>query len=223
MLDYNPDTQLRICGNKDLCFFGGFPTLVAVNRTYGNGSAKAWLVPQIANLSEFCGCKNKITPNQIKECATIIAQTYFYLKVSELMLFFYEFKAGKYGKFYGNVDPMVITCALREFMRDRSDAIFHRESEMEARKRDEDARRLREEEAEYKRKGIEPYRHKLLSSFSKPKPKKQEYTSDQIKAYAKVIVNNPHNYSADTIKSFEDWFTKRFKSTPTEWLEKNKS
>ena len=29
-------------------------------------------------------------------------------------------KAGHYGRFYGEVDPMVITCALREFMKDKN-------------------------------------------------------------------------------------------------------
>lgn len=36
------------------------------------------------------------------------------------MLFFHRFKAGRYGRFYGSVDPLVITTALREFLRDRN-------------------------------------------------------------------------------------------------------
>lgn len=44
------------------------------------------------------------------------------------MLFFWWFKSGKYGKFYGNVDPMVITSALREFIRDRNAIIAKRDS-----------------------------------------------------------------------------------------------
>lgn len=44
------------------------------------------------------------------------------------MLFFWWFKSGKYGKFYGSVDPMVITSALREFIRDRNAIIAKRDS-----------------------------------------------------------------------------------------------
>ena len=30
--------------------------------------------------------------------------------ISQMMLFFYRFKRGDFGKFYGMVDPMVVTC-----------------------------------------------------------------------------------------------------------------
>lgn len=43
------------------------------------------------------------------------------------MLFFWWLKSGKYGKFYGNVDPMVITSALREFVQDRNAIIAKRD------------------------------------------------------------------------------------------------
>lgn len=138
--EYNPDTQMKICNDKDLCYFGQFPTLATVNRQYGSTTATVWLIPQITNLSEFCGCKNKITPAQIKECATIIAQEYFYLKVSELMLFFYRFKTGRYGKFYGNVDPMVIMTSLQYFLRERNNAIFDHDSELNFKQIEEDKR-----------------------------------------------------------------------------------
>lgn len=82
------------------------------------------------NRCEFCGCKEKLTGNALKECAVIIAQQYHYLKTSELMLFFYKFKAGEYGRFYGSVDPLIIVQALKEFTRDRYTAYEHREGEL---------------------------------------------------------------------------------------------
>lgn len=134
LLDYSPDKQTAICDNKELCFFGKFSTLAKISKEFGNGIATAWLVPQLADLSEFCGCKEKITPEQIKECATLISQNYFYLKVSELMLFFNRFKQGKYGRFYGSVDPLVIMAALLQFVRERGDEIFEHESEINRRR-----------------------------------------------------------------------------------------
>lgn len=35
------------------------------------------------------------------------------------MLFLWWFKSGKYGRFYGSVDPLVISSALRDFLQDR--------------------------------------------------------------------------------------------------------
>lgn len=46
------------------------------------------------------------------------------------MLFFNRFKQGKYGRFYGVVDPLVIMTALQEFLRERGDEIFDHESEI---------------------------------------------------------------------------------------------
>lgn len=45
------------------------------------------------------------------------------------MLFFYKFKNGEYGQFYGTASPMVIMCSLRQFKRDRNDVIFEHESQ----------------------------------------------------------------------------------------------
>ncbi len=70
----------------------------------------------------------------MQQCATVIATTYHYLTVSELMLFFFRFKAARYGRFYGSVDPLVITSALRDFVRERNDAYFKHEQEERERK-----------------------------------------------------------------------------------------
>ena len=103
----------------------------------GDKTTVAWLAPQLFDLSEFCGCKDKISEFQIEQCAAIIANTYFYLKVTELMLFFYRFKQGRYGRFYGAVDPLVITTSLRDFIIERNDEYFmHEQKEREAKERE---------------------------------------------------------------------------------------
>lgn len=129
-MDYNPAVQREICSNRELCFFGNFPTIAKINNTYGTQMSVAWLIPQLMDLSEFCGSKDKLFGDKLEECAWLIAQNYFYLKVSELMLFFNRFKQGKYGRFYGSVDPLVIMTALQDFLRERNDAIFDHESEL---------------------------------------------------------------------------------------------
>ncbi len=125
---HNPSVQLALCRNEEDCFFGGYPTLAGLNGAYGSTSAAYWLVPQLTDLSEFCGCKDKLTGGALKTCAVIIGQQYGYLKVSELMLFFYRFKTGRYGRFYGSVDPLIIMQALHEFIRERDAAYERRES-----------------------------------------------------------------------------------------------
>ena len=73
---------------------------------------------------------NDVSDNYVKDCidffqnmddeqtkvlARMIAAEYKDMKLSVIMLFFYRFKCGHFGRFYGKVDPMVITCALKDF------------------------------------------------------------------------------------------------------------
>lgn len=130
LVQYNPDYQMQICDDTELCFLGEYPTLSELKRDYGKKIPTAWLIPQLQNLSWYCGVKDKLTASQLEECAFIIATDFFFLKVSELMLFFHRFKSGRYGKFYGKVDPLVITCSLREFVKERNNSLDHYEQEL---------------------------------------------------------------------------------------------
>lgn len=117
-----PDTQIAFANNQENAVMGNYPTLNDINTAYGNGFAVEWLLPQINNLSTHTGAKN-LTQEQQYDLARIIATEYKFLKVTEMLLFFYRFKTGRYGRFYGSVDPMVITCALREFLQERNSLI----------------------------------------------------------------------------------------------------
>lgn len=118
---YNPSLQADLCASPAECHTGDYPTLGMLNVAYGRKTAVMWLLPQLYNLSEYCGCREKLGQVQIEECASIIANEYNYLKISEMMLFFYRFKAGRYGRFYGSVDPLIITTSLHSFIRERND------------------------------------------------------------------------------------------------------
>lgn len=128
LASFNPDVQRAVASDAALCYFGDIPTLSQINEAYGRHTASMWLVPQLYDLSEYCGCRDKLQGNPLEQCADIIASEYHYLKVTELMLFFHRFKAGRYGRFYGAVDPLVITTALREFIRERADAYVRRDA-----------------------------------------------------------------------------------------------
>ena len=125
----SPSTQTGFAAHPDNAIMGDYPTLTDLKQAYGKNFAAIWLVAQIDNLTLFTGAKN-ITEQQHEELAKIIAAEYSYLKVTELLLFFHRFKAGHYGRFYGTVDPMVITCALKDFIKERNTFIdqFEREA-----------------------------------------------------------------------------------------------
>ena len=133
----NPDVQTIFARHPDRCYFGDYPTLSEINGAYGKTMAAQWLTTHLTNLSEFSGAKD-VTVDQLNELSRIIAQEYHWLKVTELLLFFYKFKTGCYGRFYGSVDPLVITTALREFVRDRNSAHIRHEQEERERKEAEE-------------------------------------------------------------------------------------
>jgi hypothetical protein len=120
LVTLSPSRQLELYKDKEDCYFGKYPTLAELNMAYSPKAAQAWLVPQLTDLSEFCGAKGKLTENQLFQCAEIIVCDYYYLKVSELMLFFSNLKRCKYGQFYGAIDPMIILSAISEFLDERA-------------------------------------------------------------------------------------------------------
>lgn len=118
----NPQTQASFALKPQKAVMGDYPTLTDICIAYGKTFAEQWLYPQITDLSVFTGAKN-LDKEQVRSLASVIAAEYRYLKVTELLLFFHRFKAGHYGRFYGSVDPMVITCALKDFIKERNTII----------------------------------------------------------------------------------------------------
>lgn len=137
---YNPDYQRIICDNVDECLFGDYPTLAELRIGYGKNSPVIWLVPQLYTLSEYCGCKDKLEEKQLERCAFVISTEFDFLKISELMLFFHRFEAGRYGRFYGSVDPLVIATSLRVFINERN-ALIHRKEQEERQREDKESRK----------------------------------------------------------------------------------
>ena len=136
----NPDTAPAFARNTSAAIMGDYPTLADINIAYGPSFSQQWLVPQIASLALYTGAKN-IDTYQQRSLASVIATEYYYLKVTELLLFFYRFKTGRYGRFYGSVDPMVITCALRDFINERNELLERYELEERERKEIEEKKR----------------------------------------------------------------------------------
>lgn len=134
----NPSIQHLCAQNTMKAFFGSAPTLGLLDKTYGENTSLMWLLPQLFELGEFCGCKEKMDAQIATECARIIKQEFGFLKVTELMLFFNRVKAGRYGQiFFGSVDPMKITLAIRQqFLQERERAIAEKENQIQKEERE---------------------------------------------------------------------------------------
>lgn len=125
---FNPSLQIAVARHPQRAFFGKAPSLAVIRHAYGHNAPTMWIIAQLYDLCEYTGAK-KMDAQQATMLAEVIAQEYGYLKVSELLLFFFRFKAGCYGRFFGAVDPMVITTAIKAFMEERMEA--HRQHEQQ--------------------------------------------------------------------------------------------
>lgn len=131
-----PDAQKYAAQHPAKAFFSeSAPTMTVLRHAYGENMPAMWMLPQIFDLCEFTGVR-KMDDRQAINLANVIAQEYGYLKVSELLLFFYRMKTGRYGVFFGAVDPMRIMEALKQFMSERSLEHEKRENEEKAKERE---------------------------------------------------------------------------------------
>ena len=110
----NPDTDVLFASDERKAIMDNYSTLAMLDAALGDNTASRWLVTLLANLNKFSGSKN-MDDGQTENLARLIAQEYSDMKYSVMLLFFYRFKCGYFGKFWGKVDPIVITCALKDF------------------------------------------------------------------------------------------------------------
>ena len=99
-----------------------------------------WLKIELNDYQNFVGVKeeNKATFDVVCELSKMILGRYYFLKLSELMLFFQKMKYGDYGEMYGCVDAVRILRALRAFVVERNIIIDRLEQGERERKQEEE-------------------------------------------------------------------------------------
>lgn len=135
---FHINRQTELTSNAGRCYFTNAPTLARINSAYGHKTAETWLMAQFADLSEFSGARDKISQEQARQTVQLVVDEYWYLNLAEIMLFCRRFKLGRYGKFYGTVDPIAITGGLKEFCRERLEAFAQREAQLAAERLERD-------------------------------------------------------------------------------------
>lgn len=117
---FNPSKQFEYTQDLERVYYGECPNIGVIAKAFGPNTAVSWLVAQIRDLSEYAGVRDRLDFDQARRLAEVIAGEWPWLKAAELMLFFRRFKSGAYGRFYGTVDPLVVTDSLRAFIAERS-------------------------------------------------------------------------------------------------------
>ncbi len=142
---FNVNRQILICQQPKLCILYPSPTMYQIDIMYGAFSAAKWLVPFIADASLSCGLKVDATKEQLQFTATALTGRYTWLKAAEMVLFFFNFKAGFYERFFGQFDPQAVVRSIRLFLDERNKIIIQHQREIQQKKNDENApSRIRE-------------------------------------------------------------------------------
>jgi hypothetical protein len=223
---FSPDKQYTLCQDDKIAILDDSPTLTELNATYGKSTASMFLVPQLFNISEFCGAREKFTEGQIMETAQLIAVSYPWLKVKEVMTFCKQFKLGRYGQFYGSVDPMVITRALKEFLSYRAD-IYAEYEEFKAQRRIEQQKKeptmsFEEWQQEKIAKGEKV--NLSMSVVQEGRDGKSVRIINPIETFvekAQNLVTNKYNLSMKSLLEMRKMFREQNGMTPEEVIEKS--
>ena len=110
--------------NPDKAYLAECPTLVSYEKVYGEGVSAAWIALQVITLYGASNCKDVGIADGIKLFAQAFAQEVKTYKLSELMLFFARYKAGRYDNSYASFDAKRIGNAFfHEFVKERNNEL----------------------------------------------------------------------------------------------------
>lgn len=112
---FKASDMMRYCRCAlDRCFTGSAPTIRDLCDAYGEKLLIAWLSVLIYDLNEFVGQRQQ-TPQQSDALAWMLLDEAKQYKLTELMYFFYRYKVGLQGEFYGGVNSNKVLSDLKKF------------------------------------------------------------------------------------------------------------
>lgn len=111
---FSASNMVRYCRAVDRCFTGSAPMLRDLCEAYGENLCVAWLSGLIYDLNEYVGQRQQ-TPQQSDALAWMLLDEAKQYKLTELMYFFYRYKVGLQGEFYGGVNSNKVLSDLKKF------------------------------------------------------------------------------------------------------------
>lgn len=137
---YSPAQQATVYKNSTDSVMGDYPTLAKIRTEYGEQVAYDWVAIELNDFQNFTGvAEDRKAPYEvIKETSRMICNRFFFLKLTELMLFFQRLKYGDYGPMFGRVESSRILIALKAFVDDRNIIIDAEQANRQREKEDRD-------------------------------------------------------------------------------------
>lgn len=155
--------------NPERAYMADCPTLMQCDTLYGQGSSEYWVEVQVSGIFGASSSKEKgVADGIMMFCKSFAAEAKGF-KLSELMLFFARYKAGRYDNSFASFDARRIGNAFfKEFVPERN------------RELDAINRRVIQEEIE-RRRFVPPQGHSSLSWYNELKKRAEEGDEDAIR------------------------------------------
>lgn len=108
--------HIRTRGDERRCVITDkSPSLSLLGQLYGDDAPVMWLSGVLSFYNEIASSERKMDAFQIEACASAIAFEYFYLKASEMLLFFKLLLSGRFGKqVYGALDSYSVCSCIKD-------------------------------------------------------------------------------------------------------------
>lgn len=118
---FSPNNWGYVLSCPEKAYLADCPTLISYENTYGENLSADWVRLQVLTLYGASNCKDIGVVDGIKLFSQTFAQEVKTFKLSELMLFFARYKAGKYDNSYASFDAKRIGNAFfKEFVKERN-------------------------------------------------------------------------------------------------------
>ena len=207
------------CKNRDDCFFGNHPKLSELNTQSGVCTAQILISTCLNLVNVLSNYKAKLSDAQIIIMCDMIYEKYFYLKETEMKLFFYDFYLHMNGEtFFGSIEIKTIMNMLTKWVREkRGNAIYEHDRKL---KKEKESKETNMNWKEYcilngLVESESPLR-KILSRFGEPKVPKD--TKESTSNYAKALIENRFGFREAAIVKARRSFVFCYGCTPEEYL-----
>lgn len=112
---YGPANQYVYALHEKRCHRGSAPTILQCVATQGLEVTAQAINALVEDFIKFTPARSRMSIDQRKQLSFVIITQFKSLRITQLILFFVKAKAGYFGKFYTQIEPMDITIALRQW------------------------------------------------------------------------------------------------------------
>lgn len=215
--------MLTACRNREDCWFGDHLTLQELNHANGCKAGQGVVATYLYMLNVATNHKIKLDDLQVRMLSEMIFSKFFYLKDTEIMLFFHDyFKYLSSDKFYGSIEFKTLMDMLTEWVREKRGTAICRHDELLAQQRKEEEKPYLMTWEEFCHQNgnnsSDNPKDRILSGFGKRKVPQD--TKESITESALALIENKWGYDDDTMRDARRSFMYRYGYTPEDYLRK---